>query len=122
MGRGCLRSEGWESRLNAVLDDARSKDFHVRQWNCARFAQACAEAVRGEAIPDAWHGSLEATADAVLPRVKPRMAQRGDVVLAHTPEPSLGVYVGGIRRQAAFVTASGLTFYPMRRVRIVWSV
>lgn len=119
MGRRWLKCEGWESCLNAVLEDARSKPFDVREWNCARFAHACAEAVRGEPVSDKWRGSLEETADAVLPRVKARLAQRGDVVLADTPEPSLGVCVG---RNAAFVTASGLTFYPMRRVRIAWSV
>lgn len=76
-------------------------------------------AVSGRDIPSRWLGSLEATADAVLPRVDRRRAIRGDVVLACVPEPSLGVCVG---RRAAFMKASGLTYYPMRSVRIAWSV
>lgn len=76
-------------------------------------------AVSGRDIPARWLGSLEATADAVLTRVDVRRAQRGDIVLAPVPEPSLGVCVG---RKAMFMTSKGLTPYPMRRARIAWSV
>jgi hypothetical protein len=114
-----MRVEAWESRLAEALRDARSMEFDTRRWNCALFARHCVMAVTGRDVPVRWLGSLSATADAVLPRVDVRRAQRGDVVLAHTPEPSLGVCVG---RKAAFVTASGLTYYPMRKARIAWSV
>lgn len=114
-----LRPEGWELRLSEALRTARVSEFNVKTWNCAQFARHTAMAVSGRDIPSKWLGSLEATADAVLPRVGVRQAQRGDVVLADTPEPSLGVCCG---RRAAFLTTSGLTYFPMRQARIAWSV
>ena len=114
-----MRAPDWESRLAEVLRAASVRAYDARQWNCARFAHACAEAVSGRSLPFRWRGSLEASADAVLPRVAPTLAGRGDVVLADVPEPSLGVCAG---RTAAFVTAQGLISIPRSRVRAAWAV
>jgi hypothetical protein len=113
------RARGWESRLIAVMREASLRPYAAREWNCARFAHTCAQVVQGRALPFAWKGSLENSVDAVLLRVEVRQAQRADLVLAHVPEPSLGVCIGA---QAAFVTPAGLMTVPMRNVRIAWSV
>ena len=113
------RAPGWESRLADVLCVALTRGYDARKWNCARFAHACAEAVSGRPLPFVWRGSLEASADAALPRVAPALAHRGDIVLAQVPEPSLGVCRG---RDAVFVTAKGLLSVPMSAARAAWSV
>lgn len=115
-----MRPPGWESRLAAVLKDAGERAYDPRRWNCARFAHRCAEAVSLRSIPFAFvGGSLEASADAVLPRVEPRQARRGDVVLAQVPHDTLGVCAG---RVAVFLGRNGLERYPMTAVRAAWSV
>lgn len=114
-----MRPEGWEHRLDEVIREAKSLPFDPKRWNCARFSHRCAEAVCGKSLPYAWRGSLEASVDAALPRVKPSLAQRGDVVMADVPLPTLGVCCG---HKAAFVGYAGLTFEPMRKARIAWSV
>lgn len=114
-----VRPEGWDYRLSLVIRDAVQKHYDPRSWNCARFAHACAEAVSGASIPFKWRGSLQASADAVLPRIEPSVALRGDVVLAEVPEPSLGVCLG---RQIAFVTVSGLLTLPRSRALMAWRV
>lgn len=118
MGQG-VRPDGWETHLNSVLAAATVRRYAAKEWNCARFAHACAEAVSGRTLPFRRRGTLEESVDAVLPRSEPRQARRGDVVLAEVPEPSLGVCLG---RKAAFVTARGLLTVPMRSVRVAWSV
>jgi hypothetical protein len=117
-GRG-ERPEGWEVRLVERLRDASTKSYDARHWNCARFAHGCACAVAGREFPFAWKGSLEASVDAVLPRIGLLQARRGDIVLADVPEASLGVCVGAM---AAFVTSDGLLTRPLRDVRAAWSV
>jgi hypothetical protein len=119
LGHVETRRDGWEARLEDVLRDAVARTFDARRWNCALFALACAEAVRGVPIPYRWLGCLEATVDAVLLRVERRTARRGDVVLAHVPQPSLGVCTGAV---ATFAGLSGLVEIPMRQVLICWRV
>lgn len=119
MGRLCLRPEGWESRLEAVIQKARSQDFDARDWNCCRFAAECAAAILEKPMPRRLHGSIQNTVDALFPRTTWRLAKRGDVVLMNVPESSLGVCAG---RVALFVGVSGLVHFPMRLTRIAWSV
>lgn len=113
------RPEGWEVRLIEVLRGASERPYDARSWNCARFAHAAAEAVSGRPIPFVWKGSLEASADAALPRIPLRRARCGDVMLGQVPEPSLGVCV---RASVAFVTPSGLTQVPRSRMLAAWAV
>lgn len=114
------RPVDWEARLAKAIRDASHKQFSARRWNCALFAHDCAQRVSGRALPFAMKGgSLVTSVDAVLPRVAPQLARRGDIVMAHVPEPSLGVCVG---REALFVAKKGLMRLPMRGVRTAWSV
>lgn len=119
MGRGRVRLPDWQTRLTEAIREAQRIPFDARSHNCVLFAARCVEAITGAPVPRRWKGSLEPTVDALLPRVKPSMAARGDVVLADVPEPSLGVCIG---RKAAFVSPTGLIFEPMRKARIAWSV
>jgi hypothetical protein len=114
------RVEDWEARLAEQIKTAARIPFDARTWNCAKFAHSCAEAISGREIPFVWKGSLEASADAALPRIPPRLAQRGDVVLASVPEPTLGVCLG---RTSAFVGKGGLMELPtVRYATVAWSV
>ena len=117
------RPQDWEARLVQELRAASLKPFDARQWNCARFAHVCACAVSGRELPApghaTWKGSLEASVDAMLPRIAPLQARRGDLVLADVPEPSLGVCIGSA---AAFVTTDGLLTRPLHEIRSAWSV
>lgn len=114
------RTGDWEARLIAVLKEAAERTFDARAWNCARFAHACAQAVSGRVLPFELKGSLEASVDAVLPRIPTKLATRGDIMLGHVPEPSLGVCIGA---QVAFVTLpAGLMTQPRRRMAAAWRV
>jgi hypothetical protein len=114
------RPPGWEARLIDVLKQASVRRYDPRRWNCARFAHACAEAVSGRSIPFAYvGGSLEASADAALPRIAVRAVRRGDVVIADLPHPTLGVCVGA---HVVFVVAEGLMEKPRSSVRAAWGV
>lgn len=115
-----IRPAGWELRLAAAINGAHGRMFHPRTWNCATFSHVCAQAVRRDLIDYRWCGGLEESVDAVLGRVATKFAQRGDVVLASVPAPSLGVCLGA---DAVFVTHDGsLLSVPMERVSIAWAV
>lgn len=113
------RPADWELRLNRVLRASVDRPYHVREWNCARFAHACAEAVSGRSIPFKFKNSLAESVDSVLIRSCPLLAKRGDIVLAHVPEPSLGVCIG---REAVFVTNEKLLQVPMQKISIAWAI
>lgn len=113
------RHPDWEARLVQVLRQASRKRFDAREWNCARFAHACACAVSGRELPFHYVGGLEASVDAVLPRIEPLRARRGDIVLADVPQASLGVCVGAA---AAFASLNGLLTRPLSSVHAAWSV
>lgn len=114
------RPDGWEARLAEVLRDAASRAFDARAWNCARFAHRAAEAIRNQHLPYQFIGtSLEASVNAVLPKIPAGEARRGDIVLADVPHPTLGVCLGA---QCAFVTRSGLVTQSRSVITAAWSV
>lgn len=113
------RPQDWEARLARALQATANRPYNTRTWNCARFAHYMAEQVSGRTLPYQYQGSLEASVDALFERVPVLLAQRGDVVLADVPEPSLGVCVGG---QVLFVSAGGLLTRSLRDARIAWGV
>jgi hypothetical protein len=114
------RPEGWEARLSAVLREASVREFNPQTWNCALFARACAEAVSGRELPTRLSRTLETTVDRLFPRhPDPRLARRGDVVLAYLDVKTLGVCVGP---EVAFVTTKGLHMTPRSTIHIAWRV
>jgi hypothetical protein len=113
------RLEGWESRFAAALDQARTRPFDAREWNCALFARACVQAITGREIPARLSRNLESTVDTHFPRIERALARPGDVVLAEIPHKTLGVCTG---RYATFLGVSGLYSIPMSEVLICWKV
>lgn len=113
------RLPGWEQRFEAALVEALDRPFDARLWNCAKFAHHCAQAVRGTPLPFRWHESLAGSVDALLPRVAPLLAQRGDVVMAAMPEDTLGVCC---RDGALFLRPDGVARLPLAVCRLAWRV
>lgn len=113
------RTAGWEARLAAVLKEASTRKYNARNWNCAKFAHASAEAVTGRTLPYQLRSTLAKSVDALFQRhPDAKLARRGDTVLANLPEgPTLGVCVGDA---VAFVMQRGLMNRPRSVVSIAW--
>lgn len=113
------RLPGWEQRLDAAIRESLARPFDIQTWNCARFAHHCAQAVRGAPLPFRWHRSLAGSVDAVLARVAPLQAQRGDVVMAAVPEGTLGVCIGDV---CLFLASAGPLRQPLTVCSAAWRV
>ena len=133
------RIEGWEGRLNGVMEAARHEPYALGSHDCFRLACRVVEALTGidrwpefmgyrtkreavEAI--AVHGSnFEAAGDWFfeVENVKPAYARRGDIVALQTDdgEKHLGVCLG---IQAAYLAPDGLTFIPTITALCAWRI
>ncbi len=134
------RIDGWERRLEAVIEDARHRPYALGEHDCFRVACRAIEALTGV---DRWpefagryatkrealallaaHGSsFEAAFDWFFgaPSLYPSLARRGDVVAVQTAdgEKHLGVVLGA---QAAFLAPAGLVFVPVLMCMCAWRV
>lgn len=133
------RIESWPVALNHAVDTARHKPFCWGYHDCAQFAAGVVKAMTGvdfaasfrgryrtrreavAAIKAAGFRSLEDIATAKLGEsIEPRLAQRGDVVLIHTPEGNaLGICTGVL---AVAPGPDGLTFVEPGGWRKAWRV
>lgn len=135
-----MRRDGWESRLQAAIDNARAQPYALGVHDCFRLACQVVEALTGE---DRWalfagryrtrreamrllaeHGStFEAAGDWFFgaPNVAAVWAQRGDIVCVQTDdgEKHLGVCLGA---KTAVLGPEGLLFIPTRAGRCAWRV
>ena len=119
------RLDTWPEALAGVVEATRRAPFAWGEHDCCLWAADCVAAMTGRdfaagfrgAYSDAagaveilanW-GSLRALAAHCLgEEIAPRLAMRGDVVLAETAgRPSLGICLG---ESAAFTGADGLEF------------
>lgn len=112
---------GWESRLNAIIDDHRDKPFSWRRNNCGQFAARCVEAITGVDHLARWNGRLSDRPEdiatwALGDPIDPRRAKRGDVVLLRG---ALGVCLGS---HATAPGERGLEFARMTEVDRAWGV
>ena len=115
-----MRNPDWATRLAALLSAAETRPFDAHRWNCARFATAAVEAVTGTGPRVRVLPCLAASADSAgFPRIAPRFARMGDVVLTGDP-PRLGVVVDAGR--AAFVGPRGLTRLPITDCATAWRI
>ena len=134
-----MRLEGWEKRLAAVIEAARTEPYVLGQHDCFRVACASVEALTGidrwpefagyttkrEALAKlAAHGStFEAAGDWFFgsPSVSVRLARRGDICCVQTVdgEKHLGVCLG---RDTAVLAPEGLTFVATLLCRCAWRV
>jgi hypothetical protein len=133
------RLEGWESRLAAVIEDARIREYRLGEHDCFRLACRAIEALTGE---DRWpefagyatkrealaklaqYGkTFEDAGDWFFgsPRVPVAQARRGDVCAAQTPdgEKHLGVCIGA---RVALLADGGLTFWRLSKCLCAWRV
>lgn len=109
MGHQLARVPGWEERLQAVIVAAVGRPFQWHEHDCCRFAARCVQAITGANPfePFEWtyatalqaarvlrrHGGVAGVCDSFLgARQLPRLARRGDVVLA--AQGALAVCVG----------------------------
>lgn len=133
------RLEGWESRLAAVIEDARAQPYVLGAHDCFRVACRAVEALTGVDRWPAFAGyntkrealaklaqfgsSFEAAGDWFFgaPGVDVRLARRGDICCVETAdgEKHLGVCLG---RDTAVLAAEGLTFVATLLCRCAWRV
>lgn len=133
-----MRAEGWEVRLAEAVEAARHRPFEWGVHDCATWAADVRRALTGEDMAAEWRGryrtalgaqrlirrlghstlaeAVAAKLGAPLPTV--RLAQRGDVLL--DPEGAAVGICGG--RIGMFLSADGLTDYPLRSCSKAWRV
>ena len=129
------RLDGWEARLNHVVEAARREPYELGHHDCFRVACAVIEALTGidrwpafsgyrtkrEALVRiAQHGSTFETAGDWFfsgPRIDLKHAQRGDIVAVATAdgEKHLAVHLGD---RVALMAAAGLQLIPLSGVLV----
>lgn len=136
------RLEGWEGRLQALLEDAEARPYDLGRHDCFRLACRVVEALVGV---DRWPefagytterealallarhgGSFEAAFDWFFAplgegRVSWRLARRGDLAAFQDEagQKHLGVCTG---QQLAVLGPDGLKRWPMRAALCAWRV
>jgi hypothetical protein len=133
-----VRREGWELRLDAVIEAARATPYALGGHDCFRLACRVLEALTGV---DRWpefagyttkrealellaaHGhTFEDAFDAFFAcsRVHPLLARRGDIVaLSAGGEKHLGVCLGHF---VAALQPEGLLFLPLGAALCCWRI
>lgn len=136
-----MRLEGWERRLEAVIESARHTPYRLGQHDCLRVACAAVEALVGvdhwlkfagkystrrEALlVIAQHGRTLGTAVSRIlnsPAESMRLVRRGDIALyCDEAGEHLGVCIG---RSVAVLGPDGLVFLPILddRLQYCWRV
>jgi len=133
-----VRLDGWESRLNLVLADARTRPYILGEHDCFRVTCRVIQALTGvdrwpdfagyttkrEAISGiAKYGrTFETAYDWFFgERIELNFARRGDIAAIATPdgEKHLGVVMG---KQIYVLYELGLTAVPRRAAHCAWRV
>ncbi len=134
-----IRLDGWESRLVAVIEDARAQPYVLGQHDCLRIALRTVEALTGVDRWAEFQGySTKREAMATIarfgsnfeaaiswffgaPSVDTRLARRGDICLVETVdgEKHLGVCLG---RDTALLAPDGLIYFPTLSCQCAWRV
>lgn len=131
-----MRLEGWERRLEEMIEGARERPFSWGTHDCATWAADVVQALTGRDLGSAWRGSYN-TVRGAMAAVKKRgaddlcdaltlelgaplpgiwLARRGDIV---SDGDALGVCVGS---HAAFLGSNGLVFQRMTHCNVAWGV
>lgn len=134
-----MRLEGWEGRLDGLIEGARARPYELGTHDCFRLACAVIEALTGA---DRWpefagyrtrreallliarHGSsFELAFDWFFgaPRVDVKLARRGDLCALQSADGQkhLGVCLGA---RTALLADEGLTFAPTLSCLCAWRV
>lgn len=134
-----MRLQGWEKRLDTLIEDARSRQYRIGEHDCFRLACAAVKTLTGR---DRWpefrgryatqreamrllakHGTtFEAAGDWFFgsDRIQPSFARRGDImVIEDEQHKHLGVCVGAV---TAFLAPGGLVFVPTLSCTTGWRI
>jgi hypothetical protein len=135
-----VRIEGWESRLDAILEAQRQVPYQLGREDCFRLACRAVEAVTGVDRWPEFAGRYRTKREALAEiarfgssfdramdwffgamSISVLQARRGDIVSLRDPggDLHLGVCVGA---RAACYGPSGLTFVPLSACRSAWRV
>ena len=126
-----IRRADWPERLYDYLDACRDRPFVWGSHDCATLAVGAVEAMTGVVLWEPRYRDargaahymdkhpIEGVVDALLERIPPASAQRGDVVLLSLGRPTLGVCVG---IEAAAPADLGLCTVPMSSAIAAWRV
>jgi hypothetical protein len=130
--------EGWEARLNAVLEAARARPYVLGEHDCFRLACAVVEALTGvdrwpefagyttkrEALVKIAHygSSFEKAGDWFFgERIELNFARRGDIaaVQSRDGEKHLAVVMG---RQLMALGEGGIATLPVNAAHCAWRI
>ena len=134
-----MRLDGWETRLNQVIEEARARPYVLGEHDCFHLACAVVHALTGvdrwpefagtyrtrrEALARiAEHGStFEAAGNWFFngQAIAVNFAQRGDIVAFYTQHQfHLGVMMGA---QFAGLLQDGIAHAPREHARLAWRV
>ena len=134
-----MRIEGWETRLNDVIEAALYRPFRWGENDCCLFAAECVKAVTGADVGSPYRGLYDSAHGAAclldelgglegvvsvcfagFSEIPPAMAQRGDLVLTlNAGREVLGVVTAV---QIAVPGESGLVFLPVSTASKAWRV
>lgn len=133
------RQEGWESRLQTVIEDARDRAYVLGEHDCFRLACRCIEALTGvdrwpefagyktkrEALSKLarFGHSFEDAGDWFFnaPRVGIKRARRGDIAALADDVGAKHLAVV-VDHRAACLLPQGLLFIPATRCHCAWRV
>ncbi len=138
---GIKRPDGWDRRLRALIESARSQPFEWGRLDCCTFALADYEAMTGRGAPNVEPWSSLLQAKRLLKRKTIRAwatdwfgapgdmwqaGQRGDIALIDATRDTLaessdalGVIVGAT---ICCPGEEGLEFVPLSSARAVWRI
>jgi hypothetical protein len=134
------RKFDWRTRLFAVISENRKREFCWGEWDCARFAAACVEAMTGEdffapyagqyddplssakALIANGHHDLVSLASALFTECHPSMARVGDLAAIDCGENdyALGVFLGD--HIGCITPKDGYGIVPRESAAMAWRV
>ena len=141
MGPVMKRKEGWELKLDGALQQASAAPYILGETDCFAGTSDIVMQMTDTDIMEKWRGKYQTFLQAArvikredydgVPdwldqvtqgRIKPKQAQRGDIVARHINRvmPSLGICAGD--QALIFTHDEGAIYVPMRKIEAAWRV
>ena len=131
-----MRIEGWENRLEELVQSKRNQPFSWADNNCMGFVAQAQKTITGETdFPEVLdnlksknnalklvlkNGSLTDWVNKHLEQIPITMARRGDIVDIETCEgPAMGLCIG---HKAVFLGQNGLEYIPLTFLIRAWRI
>ena len=130
-----MREEGWENRLEELVNKKRNQPFDWAENNCMQLVTEAQQTVTGHTdFPEALQNvgtkysayklvlkrakNLTELMDKHFERIVITMARRGDIVEIETCEgPAMGICMG---THAVFVGIEGIEYIPLETLIRAW--